>query len=162
MDSAKQQKILIAWLKDAHAMEKSLEQTMKAFAKAAEAFPDLQTKLEEHIETTKDQAERIETRLTAMGEDTSTMKNVTGEIMGALQGYGATFAKDEVIKNALKAFASEYYEIASYNAIAAAATELGDTETVDLADSIIEEEQEMADWAEENLPDLVEQFLEGE
>lgn len=162
MDITKQRDLLVAWLKDAYSMERGLEETLKVYAKDAGEYPMVQDKIEEHIEVTRAQAERLKARLEAMGENTSKLKTLSGEIMGRLQGYGTKLANDKIIKNSLLAFASEYFEIGCYCAISAAAEKIGDDETVALAEQAIEEEQEMADWAEENLPELVHDFFEKE
>jgi ferritin-like metal-binding protein YciE len=68
MDTQKQKELMISWLKDACAMEKKLEETLEAYAKGAEDYPELQEKLEEHIDVTKNQQERLKARIEALGE----------------------------------------------------------------------------------------------
>jgi ferritin-like metal-binding protein YciE len=44
------QEHLLAWLRDAHAMEKQAEQMLSKQISRLEHYPDLRRKLEEHLE----------------------------------------------------------------------------------------------------------------
>jgi ferritin-like metal-binding protein YciE len=59
-------------------------------------------------------------------------------------------------------YAIEYFEIASYMANAAAARELGYEDIASVCETIITEEQEMADWLEMQLPMVVRQHFLSE
>ncbi len=155
----KQQDLLVAWLKDAYVMEKSLIKTMEVAAKEAKEYPEIQEKIEEHIEVTESQAERLKERLEELGEEVLSLKTMGGEIMGKMQGYGTKFAEDKIVKNSLIQAAGEAFEIACYSALMQAAENLGDTKTAELAETIKEEELEMQAWLEENLPNLIDMFF---
>jgi len=163
MEETKQKEMLIGWLKDAYAMERSLEKTVAAYVKdSKEKFPMVAEKLTEHLDETKAQAERIKARLEELDEDVSSLKDIIGQVVGEIQGHAPKIVSDTPIKNAWHAFASEHFEIACYSTIMAAAEKLGDDKTAELARQSMEEEQAMADWAQENLPSLVEDFLDRE
>ena len=154
--------LLIAWLKDAYAMEKSIIQTLTAHSKEAEEYPEIQDKINEHIEATESQSERIKNRLEAMGENVSGIKAFTMEIMGKAKGYAEKFSEDKIIKNTLAEIATESYEISAYQTILLTAEKLGDEETVEMAEEILQEEKEMENWAKDNLPVLIGLFFEKE
>ncbi len=156
----KQEELLIAWLKDAYIMERSLIKTMEVSAKEAKEYPDVQEKIQEHIEITESQAERLKTRLEELGEKVSGLKTASGELMGKVQAYGTKFAEDKIIKNSLIQAAGEAFEIACYSAIMQAAENLGDMKTARLAEEIKEEEEEMQEWLKANLPALIDLFFE--
>ena len=155
----KQENLLIAWLKDAYAMEKSIINILKVHAKEAKNYPEIQEKIKQHMEVTEDQAERIKQRLEEMGQKTSTLKTLSGKFMGKVQAYGTKFDEDKIVKNALAEHATEAFEMGAYEAIKTAAEKLEDGATVELAQSLFNEEREMKDWLEERLPMLIDMFF---
>src|SRR5688572_11097187 len=118
--------LYIAWLKDAYAMERALEETLRIHASQAEDYPMVEEKIAEHLEITQRQIDRLKNCLEEKGEDTSVIKNISGEIMGRIQGHSGEFSKDKIIKNALMDSAAEAFEIACYNALILTAEKLGD------------------------------------
>jgi ferritin-like metal-binding protein YciE len=62
---------------------------------------------------------------------------------------------DELVKNALLDYATEQFEMACYIALESAARDLGDAYVGDICREIIRDEQEMADWIQTQLPQLV-------
>lgn len=159
MEKDKQKKLFVGWLKDAYAMEKSIEKTLKAHVKDAKDYPEIRDKINHHIMVTQSQAERLKNRLEEMDEKPSVIKKISGEIMQSMQGYATRFAEDKIIKNTLAEIATENFEIATYEALKAAAERVGDTESAMLAEEIKKEEEEMGSWAKKNLPILVDRFL---
>ena len=80
-------------------------------------------------------------------------------LFGQMQALSTGPAKDELVKNALADFAAENFEVASYTALILAAQELGDQQTAGVCQQILQEDQAMADWLEQNLPTLVQQSM---
>jgi ferritin-like metal-binding protein YciE len=76
-----------------------------------------------------------------------------------MQALSTGPAKDEMLKNALADYAAENFEVASYTALIRAAQFLGDQETARVCQQILQEDQEMASWLQQNLPTLVQQTL---
>ncbi len=141
-------------------MEHSIIDTLEGMAADAEEdFPELQRLLNQHIETTKAQAERVKGEIERLGGTVSGTKKVMADIMGSIQGLLPDLAKDKVIKNLLAGFATENMEIASYKAIAAAAEEVGETQTVQMARDILNEERGMAKIIDAQLEPTVVEFL---
>jgi ferritin-like metal-binding protein YciE len=155
-----QKDIVLTWLKDAHAMEEGLVETLEKQAGHAKEFPDVQTKIQEHTEQTKQHAEKVKTCIERLGGSVSAMKSGLGNMAGALQGMTTAMTQDTLIKDALSSFSAEHFEIASYRAISEAAKLDGDNETASVCESIIKDEEAMADWLEEQLPQMVKQFLQ--
>ena len=56
---------LLDWLRDAHAMEQQAEQMLKAQAGRIEHYPKLKARIEEHIQETVGQRERLSNASTA-------------------------------------------------------------------------------------------------
>lgn len=157
-----QNETFLTWLNDAHAMEQSLCRTLESHIEHARDNDEVRTKLEEHLEQTRNHAELVRGCIERLGGEVSEVKSWMASVMGAMQGGITGPAEDQLIKDALADYAAENFEIASYIALIAAADEIGDTETAEVAEQILEDEQEMAAWLEDNLPQLVQQHLQRE
>lgn len=151
--------IVVAWLNDAHAMEKALTQILEHQVKDAERFPEIQAKLQQHLQQTEQHAQMVESCVQRLGGSTSSVKGGMASLFGQVQALSTGAAQDEMVKNALADYAAENFEIASYQALIAAAQAIGDTETVTVCQQILADEQAMARWLETNLPALVQGTL---
>lgn len=151
---------LMDWLRDAHAMERQAEQMLTAQAKRIEHYGALKARIEQHIQETRHQAERIEGCIERLGGTTSTLKDLGGKSMAMAQGMSGIFASDEVVKGTMASYTFEHMEIASYQILAATAGMLGDHETKQVCESILREEQAMADWLKDNLDSVTTQYLQ--
>jgi ferritin-like metal-binding protein YciE len=150
---------VIKWLNDAHAMENSLIQVLENHAKDAEGHAQVQSRIQEHIETTRRHAERVEGCIERLGGDTSSMKAGMAKVSGTLQGMSTGAAEDELVKNAISDYAAEQFEVASYRSLIAAAEQLGDQETVSACRENLREDEEMARWLEQQLPAVTQGFI---
>ena len=81
--------------------------------------------------------------------------------MGSIQGVATGMFEDELVKNALMDYASENFEIACYQALIVAAERFGDEETVSVCRDILRDEQEMAAFLSNALPNVVGSTLQG-
>lgn len=59
----------------------------------------------------------------------------------------------------MASYVFENMEIASYVTLIAAAQQAGDTETQRVCEQILAQEQEMAQWVLDNLPEVTQAFL---
>lgn len=150
---------LMAWLRDAHAMEKQAETMLSSMAGRIENYPDLKARLETHLRETERQAQMLESCITRRGGDTSTMKDLMGKFVAMGQGLSGAFVDDEVVKGSMASYTFEQMEIASYKVLIAAAEALGDAETAAVCQRILQEEIAMADWLDKALPTLTTTFL---
>jgi ferritin-like metal-binding protein YciE len=157
--STHQKDTLVTWLKDAYAMEQGIIESLERQVGQMDDMPEAQAKVREHLELTKTQAERVKECVERLDDTVSHVKSGIANVLGSLQGLSTVAASDKILKNALGNYAIEYFEIASYMANAAAARELGYEDIAELCDTIISEEQDMADWLEEQLPILTQQEL---
>jgi ferritin-like metal-binding protein YciE len=151
---------IITWLRDAHAMETSLDQVLARHIAAAADHPDVQARLELHREETRQHARRVAGALDALGADVSTVKSAAAGFMGAMEGMATGAFRDEIIKNALADYAVEHFEIGCYSALVAAAEEAGLEEIARTCSGILRSEVEMANWLEDQIPALTRSFLE--
>ncbi|HEY2003550.1 MAG TPA: DUF892 family protein [Candidatus Saccharimonadia bacterium] len=146
---------LISRLNDAYAMEKAQHKILEGQLDDAKDFEDLRSRLEEHIQETNTQCDRLEQGIESLGGKLSGMKGASGSFMGTIQGMTTGLGADKLVKHTMADFAAEHYEIAMYETIKTAATELGYREIVQMCDDTIREEQDMADFLHEQLPATV-------
>jgi len=154
------QQNLLAWLRDAHAMELQAEQLLRAQARRIEHYAPFKARVEEHLQETLGQQKVVEECIRRLGGEPSAFKDKTAEAMAL--GHAATgmFADDEVLKDALASYAFENMEIASYTVLIAAARALGDEATARACESILPQEQAMAAWLLGHLPRLTDEYLQ--
>jgi ferritin-like metal-binding protein YciE len=149
-----QTKLLLHWLNDAYAMEKSIVDTLKNHAGDAKDNPTVSSLIEKHLAETEGHAEMVKSTIERLGGDVSEMKTAGSRFMGMLKELPMAVAKDELVKNALEEFATEHFEIASYTSLMAAGEMIGDEELVSMCKQIISEEEAMAQALSESLPTI--------
>lgn len=153
------QDTLLSWLNDAHALETNLIQVLENHANDAKDYPQIQTKLQNHLEQTRRHAEMVKGCIERLGGNVSAVKTGVASVTGAFQGASTALAKDELVKNALADYTSEHFEIASYRSLIAAAKAMGDEETARVCQQILRDEEEMAHWLEQQIPVITQEFL---
>jgi ferritin-like metal-binding protein YciE len=151
--------ILVAWLRDAYAMEKAMIPVLENHAKDAERFPELQQQLQQHVVQTQRHADRVAECLRQLGEEPSTFKNTVARVMGAVQSVATGAFHDEIVKNALQDYGSESFEIACYKALIEGARGTGNQEIVRVCEEILREEEAMLRFLEQSLPTAVHDVL---
>ena len=130
-------------LKDLYDAE---HQIIKALPKMAEAAssPDLKKGLEQHLEQTRQQAQRLEQVFSAVGEKPSRKKcmGMEGLIKEGEEHMKELKSDKDVLDAGLIADAQkvEHYEIAGYGTAKTYAEMLGKTEAVRLLDQTLTEE----------------------
>lgn len=155
--------LMIDWLKDAYAMERSLGKSLERQAKHAEDAddpdPGMAARLRQHQQETERHANEVRMCLQQHGEDVSRLKSGMGVFGGIMQGLTTGTARDTAVKDCLAGIAAEHFEIACYRSLVAAAEQLGDTETATTCREILREEEEMARWLESQLPTVTQHEL---
>lgn len=152
----KGRELLVAWLKDAHAMENSLVPVLRDHSGHAEGHPEVQGRIARHAEETEQHARMVEECLRRLDEDPSGGKDILGKMMMSVQGKLTGPAEDTLVKDSLMDFAVEHFEIASYKALVKAAESVGEEQIAETCRRILREEQEMAAFLDEHLSPAVE------
>src|SRR5688572_28935506 len=106
------QTTVMAWLKDAYAMETALIPALTNHAKDLSGIPAAQAKVEQHITATQRHAELVKGCIERLGGDVSTIKAGIANITGMIKEIPMGLSADEVVKNALADFATANFEIA--------------------------------------------------
>jgi ferritin-like metal-binding protein YciE len=144
----------VAWLNNAHAMERSLEKVLTNHANDAKEHPDMRARIERHREETRQHIARLERCLKLLGSAPSALKGALGTMFGLLQGPSTGMYRDEAIKNCLSDYAAEQFEIGCYRSLIAAAEDLGQTEIAELCRQNLHDEEAMAEWLARMIPEV--------
>ncbi len=150
---------LLEWLRDAHAAEEQAETMLSGMARRIENYPDLQARVVQHVRETQRHAELVRGCIERRGGGTSGIKDATAKVMALGQAMSGMFVGDEVMKGAIASYAFEAMEIASYRILVSTARQVGDTETARICEEILRDEEAMADWLENSIPALTQQYL---
>lgn len=143
-------------LKDLYDAERQLIKALPKMAEAASS-DELRSALEEHLEITEQQAERLEQIFSRLGESGKAQKC---KGMEGLIKEGSEVLKedmdDDVRDAAIIAAAQrvEHYEIAGYGCVRTYANLLGDREAASLLEESLDEEKE----ADQKLTEIAEQI----
>jgi ferritin-like metal-binding protein YciE len=138
------QDLYLEQLKDLYDAENQLIKALPKLAKAA-STEELRNAFEEHLEQTKEHAQRLETIFEGMGEKAKGQKCKGME--GLIKEGSEVIEEDmaEGVKDAALIAAAqrvEHYEIAGYGTVRTFANLLGESEAANLLEKTLEEEKE--------------------
>jgi ferritin-like metal-binding protein YciE len=150
---------IIDWLKDAYAMERSMETSLQKHTKNDDLSPEVRSRASQHLEETRRHAEQIRTALEGLGADVSALKTSIGIMTEGTKGLLTAFARDERIKDILNAYSMEHFEIACYLALIAATEQAGLLQVAEICRGILADEERMAHSLRGSLPEEVSQYL---
>lgn len=122
-------------------------------------YPDLRSRIEQHISETKHQITILEEILDRNNISRSVIKDSMSKMAALGQSIGGIFPSDEIVKGSISGYVFEQFEIACYTSLLAAAQKAGDTASIPAIESILNEEKQMADWLIKHIPQTTEQFL---
>ena len=155
-----QTQTLVAWLRDAHAMERATVDTLDHLAQRLHRYhPELAARFRQHWQESLGQVERIETCLKGLGSDTSTFKDLRSRFIGIARAYAVEVLPDELVKDCLAAYASRHFEIATYISLVAAARKLEQPAIAQMCEENLHQERAMASWLEQQIPEATLEFL---
>jgi len=112
-----------------------------------------------HLDETQAHAERVAECLSMLDATPSTFKSATGQVMEMAKGMMTKMASDERVKDFLAAYGAEYFEVACYKALIAAARVAGAESIVPLLEKNLKEDEAMADWLDQNVNAVVRDYL---
>jgi ferritin-like metal-binding protein YciE len=129
--------------------------------------------LESHLGETRRHAERVEARLSELGEGDNplqaglgALESLIGQALALtktpLDLVRGTGGEEKVLKNAKDSCAAEALEIATYTALARLARTAEDTKTERLAKSVLADEQRMLDRLLKEIPRLTDAVARAE
>jgi ferritin-like metal-binding protein YciE len=171
MDKQRKQKI-VQYLNEAHGAELGLVRQLQAQI-AMTPKGQYRDGLETHLDETRRHAQRVEARLSALGEGDNPLQvglgaveSLIGQAMALtktpLDLIRGTGGEEKVLKNAKDSCAAEALEIGTYTALARLARTAGDGKTEQLAKSILADEQRMLDRLLREIPRLTDAVARAE
>jgi ferritin-like metal-binding protein YciE len=152
-------RVLVDWLRDAHAMEKTSVDNLDRLADRFSRHPDLAGRFREHWRDSVAQVVALEACLRKLGSDTSTFKDLARRFVGIAQAYAGAISLDEPVKDCLAAYASMHLKVATYVSLRAAAVELDEQEIAQMCDDHLQRERAMAGWLEQQITEVTLEFL---
>ena len=150
---------VIDWLNDAYAMERGLEVTLGKQAENEAVHRAVRERARIHLEETAEHAERVSRCLEMLGTSPSALKTAAGQVMELAKGFSTAFARDERVKDFLAAYGSEYFEVACYKSLIAAAKAAGEEQIVPLLEQNLKEDSAMASWLDMNVAGITRDYL---
>src|SRR5437588_1981895 len=88
--------LVVAWLNAAHGMENALIKILEHQIKDAKDYPQVQAKLEQHLEQTRHHAELVKGCVENLGGHTSAAKAGMASLFGQMQAVSTGAAQDEM------------------------------------------------------------------
>ena len=151
---------LISWLRDAYAMEGQAIELLETQIQRLENYPETLPRLRQHLQQTLDQQAAVERCQGRLDADPSLLKESAMKLGATMQGMMHAMSSDEVLKHALASHAFEQFEAGSYRSLKAAAEAAGEAEIARTCERLMREEQDMARWVWDQLPQLTRQYME--
>ena len=158
MDTARE--VYVTGLRNQHAIENQAIELLERQIGRLENYPEMASRMRQHLEESKQQAARIEDLLAGMNTSHSSLKDMVTSFMGNVAALGHASASDEVIKNTFANYAFEHYEIASYQSLLVVAELAGQQASTSVLQQSLKEEQSMARWIEDNLKPTMLRYVE--
>jgi ferritin-like metal-binding protein YciE len=152
------QEQLVKYLTDAHSIEVQALAQMKAAPKMA-GSDELARIYEQHEHETEQHKRLVEERLVAHGASASKLKDVVAAAGAVPFILFAKSQPDTPGKLAAHALSYEHMELAAYELLMRVAARAGDTETVEVARTIRDQERAMAERIEAHFDETVEASL---
>jgi ferritin-like metal-binding protein YciE len=153
---------LMEWLRDAHAAEEQAQTMLSGMANRIENYPELKSRVQQHAEESRRHAELVRGCIERRGGSTSLIKDTGSKVLALGQAMSGMFVGDEVMKGSIASYAFEAMEIASYNILITTARAARDEQTAKVCEQILQDEQAMAHWLEQHVPDLTSKYLARE
>jgi ferritin-like metal-binding protein YciE len=161
-------------LNEAYALERRAESALRSHVEVT-TRPEYAQRLQQHLAETRLHARRVEQRIKQLGATPEAVslpgstpeglveplesaqgviQRATAAVQHSLHAMRRTGEQQVMLGNARAEFREEAEEIATYRALGGLATALGDSETAKLAREILREEERMAAYLGELIPQL--------
>ena len=151
--------LFVTGLRNAHAMEHQAQEILERQSETFTDYPDVQRKVRQHLGETREQIKRLEECLRACGESPSAIKDTAMSFMGNLSAMSQSMAGDAILKNTFADDGFEHYEIAAYKSLLTLCERADVPAARQPLQTSLREEEAMADWLDEHVPDVTLQYL---
>ena len=163
---------LVQYLNRAYGTERRLEGALEAHIEMT-TRKDYERRLRAHLKETKEHASAVERRIRQLGGDAETVsvpgpdslakgaqaaqskvQRAAAAVKAPMDALRGTGEQERMLRNAVTEFQNEAEEIATYRALDALATSVGDKETARLAKKVLRQEERMSEFLGKLIPDL--------
>jgi ferritin-like metal-binding protein YciE len=152
--------LYVTALRNTHAMEQQGLRQMEIQVSRLEKYPDYAVLLNRHIETTRQQLQRLEQALQAAGEDAATVKEAVTNVAGTVGATVHGMFQDETLKNLYAGYAYQYEQIAAYRSLIAIAEAAGETAHASAFRQSIQEEELAAQQSADLIEPVTRRYVE--
>ena len=144
---------LMQWLHDARAMQQHAKEMLRALARHIENYPEVKAQTKRLLQETQDHAIALQDCIEWRGGDTSILKDPAGQPEATEKCLSGAFVGPKAVKRAMT-------EISGYNIIIAAAADAADdSETREVCEKILRQEEAMAEWLKNYLASATAEYL---
>ncbi|WP_142848494.1 DUF892 family protein [Telmatospirillum sp. J64-1] len=150
---------MIAWLRDAHAMEQATVDNQERLVSHLEHYPEIRSRFEQHMQESRMRADKLERHLKDLGADTSTFKEMTTKFASMAQQTITGGSSDEIVKQVVAAAAFEEFELANFKALATAAELNNEPAIKATCDEAVRDQEEMVSWLSQQIPPITREYL---
>lgn len=152
------QELFVTGLKNAHGVEHQALALIDRQLDHLANYPEVAEQLRMHRTETEQQITRIDEILSGFDAKPSALKDLGLSISGNMAALAHVFAPDEILKNSFANYAFENFEIASYTGLLTLADLGGFSSQQSLLRQSLSEEQRMATWVIDSLPELTRKY----
>jgi ferritin-like metal-binding protein YciE len=145
---------LADYIEDALALEESVVDQLDSMISNVERSPVLMEMLQRHRQVSRLQVERLKSRLERLGRGTPVRKRIEGMAMTLIKNVSDVLRTDAPGKVGRDAYLLAHTQVAAYELLSRTASAAGDSETVDLARSHLDEDRKCADEVAERWDDF--------
>ncbi|MEI5686957.1 ferritin-like domain-containing protein [Sphingomonas kyungheensis] len=157
-DQSIAQDLFVTGLKNAHGVEHQALALIDRQLDHLAHYPEVAEQLRRHRAETEQQIQRIDEILSGFDARPSAIKDLGLSLSGNMAALAHVFAPDEILKNSFANYAFENFEIASYTGLLTLADLGGFASQQRLLTESLGEEQQMAAWVLDSLPEVTRKY----
>jgi ferritin-like metal-binding protein YciE len=151
--------LFVTGLQNAHAVEQQALALIDRQLGRLVRYPEVADRLRLHRRETEQQISRLDEILGSLNERNSALKDMALNFMGNMAALGNVMAADEILKDQIVNYAFENFEVASYRTLIAIAESGQFAASVPLLTETLREEEAMAAWVLDMLPNLTLKYV---
>jgi ferritin-like metal-binding protein YciE len=142
------------YIEDALALEESVVDQLDSMIGSVERSPVLMELLQRHRQVNRLHVERLKSRLERLGRGTPVRKRIEGMAMTLIKNVSDVLRTDAPGKVGRDAYLLAKTQVAAYELLSRTATAAGDSETADLARTLLDEEKKCGKEISEHWDDF--------
>ncbi|WP_428394520.1 DUF892 family protein [Lichenicoccus sp.] len=146
-------------LRNQHAVETQAIGTIQNQLGRMKPYPELHARMQADKGRSTTQAARLDELMAKHGTSKSVAKEAVSGTVATVAGFAHAGAGDSMLKDVLAAVGFKAYEVASYQVLLTLAEAAGAAGDTSVLRQSMQEEQEMGDWFDSHLADLVHAYV---